>query len=163
MKTTKTPLAQIKQNPGNPRTISPENLELLINSILEFPRMLEIRPVVVDKGGMILGGNMRHKALVAIAGMSADEISARIGRLRGSEDKTEDEIRKSTSFWLEWLKSPYLHVVDASTLTEADYMQWLWNNPQSGQSPYKLFEGALVPDGHDPEGNIIYRYNGARF
>lgn len=48
-------------------------------------------------------------------------------------------------------------------MTMADYMQWLWNNPQSGQSPYKLFEGALVPDGHDPEGNIIYRYNGARF
>lgn len=48
-------------------------------------------------------------------------------------------------------------------MTMADYMRWLWNNPQSGQSPYKLFEGALVPDGEDEEGNMIYRYNGARF
>lgn len=48
-------------------------------------------------------------------------------------------------------------------MTMADYMRWLWNNPQSGQSPYKLFEGALVPEGKDPEGNLIYRYNGARF
>lgn len=48
-------------------------------------------------------------------------------------------------------------------MTMADYMQWLWNNPQSGQSPYKLFEGALIPDGKDVEGNIIYKYNGARF
>ena len=48
-------------------------------------------------------------------------------------------------------------------MTMADYMHWLWNNPQSGQSPYKLFEGALGPDGKDTEGNIIYKYNGAIF
>ena len=48
-------------------------------------------------------------------------------------------------------------------MTMADYMRWLWNNPQSGQSPYKLFEGALVPDDKDAEGNIIYKFNGARF
>lgn len=48
-------------------------------------------------------------------------------------------------------------------MSMADYMRWLWNNPQNGQSPYKLFEGALVPDGHDEEGNIIYKYNGATF
>ncbi|MCI8997653.1 MAG: ParB N-terminal domain-containing protein [Muribaculaceae bacterium] len=138
MKTTKTPLTQIKPNPGNPRTISPENLELLINSILEFPRMLEIRPIVTDKDGMILGGNMRYKALMVIAGMSVDEIIDRISHLRSSESKTEDEIRKCTTFWIEWLKSPYSHVVDASTLTEADkqafvvkdnvnFGQWDWD------------------------------------
>lgn len=48
-------------------------------------------------------------------------------------------------------------------MTMADYMRWLWNNPQSGQSPYKLFEGALVPIGKDEEGNLIYRFNGAKF
>lgn len=41
----------------------------------------------------------------------------------------------------------------------ARYMQWLWNNPQSGQNPYKMFEGALLPDGKDSEGNLIYKYN----
>lgn len=48
-------------------------------------------------------------------------------------------------------------------MTMAQYMRWLWNNPQNGQSPYKLFEGALVPSKKDNEGNLIYRYNGARF
>ena len=48
-------------------------------------------------------------------------------------------------------------------MTMADYMRWLWNNPQSGQSPYKLFEGALVPIGKDEEGNLVYKFNGARF
>lgn len=48
-------------------------------------------------------------------------------------------------------------------MTMADYMRWLWNNPQSDQSPYKLFEGALVPIGKDENNNLVYKYNGANF
>ena len=48
-------------------------------------------------------------------------------------------------------------------MSMADYMQWLWNNPQSGQSPYKLFEGALNPHGKDGDGNLIYTYSGTQF
>ncbi|MBO7713700.1 MAG: hypothetical protein J6S85_09040 [Methanobrevibacter sp.] len=44
-------------------------------------------------------------------------------------------------------------------MTMAEYMRWLWNNPQTGQSPYKMFEGIVVPDGKDENGDIIYRYN----
>lgn len=44
-------------------------------------------------------------------------------------------------------------------MSMANYMRWLWNNPQSGQSPYKLFEGVLTPSGEDEEGNIIYKFN----
>ena len=44
-------------------------------------------------------------------------------------------------------------------MSMAAYMRWLWNNPQSGQSPYKLFEGILIPSGKDDGGDIIYKYN----
>ena len=40
-----------------------------------------------------------------------------------------------------------------------DYLHYLWNTPRAGQSPYTMFEGILVPDGKDDDGNIIYRYN----
>lgn len=50
-----------------------------------------------------------------------------------------------------------------SGMSMADYMLWLWNNPQSGQSPYKLFEGALIPHSKDSDGNLIYTYNGAKY
>ena len=43
-------------------------------------------------------------------------------------------------------------------MSMADYMKWLWNNPQSGQSPYKLFEGIVVPKEKDDEGNLVYHY-----
>lgn len=44
-------------------------------------------------------------------------------------------------------------------MSMAEYMRWLWNNPQAGQSPYKMFEGVMQPSGKDDNGNIIYTYN----
>jgi hypothetical protein len=50
-----------------------------------------------------------------------------------------------------------------ASLCRALNLRWLWNNPQAGQSPYTLFEGALVPQGKDADGNLVYKYNGATF
>lgn len=47
-------------------------------------------------------------------------------------------------------------------MSMADYMRWLWNNPQAGQSPYKMFEGVMQPSGKDADGNLIYTYNHER-
>lgn len=44
-------------------------------------------------------------------------------------------------------------------MTMKEYMRYLWNAPKRGQSPYKLFEKVLVPNGYDEEGNIVYYYN----
>ena len=45
-------------------------------------------------------------------------------------------------------------------MTMAEYMCWLWDNPQAGQNLYKMFEGIVVPDGIDNEGHLIYKYVG---
>jgi len=57
-----TKLTDIKPNPNNPRVIRDENFKKLVNSIKEFPEMLEVRPIVVNKDMVILGGNMRFRA-----------------------------------------------------------------------------------------------------
>lgn len=54
---------KLKPNPNNPRTISKEKFDKLVNSIKEFPKMLELRPLIVDENFVVLGGNMRLKAL----------------------------------------------------------------------------------------------------
>jgi ParB-like chromosome segregation protein Spo0J len=54
-------LSEIKPNPDNPRVIRDENFKKLVNSIKEFPEMLEVRPIVVNKDMIILGGNMRFR------------------------------------------------------------------------------------------------------
>lgn len=43
-------------------------------------------------------------------------------------------------------------------MSMADYMRWLWNNPDNGQSPYTLFEGVLYPKEKDENGDLIYHY-----
>lgn len=46
-----------------------------------------------------------------------------------------------------------------ANMTVKDYLHYLWNNPKMGQSPYKIFEKVLMPDGYDENGDIIYRFN----
>lgn len=56
-------IEQIKPNPKNPRTIKDDNFKKLVQSIKDFPEMAEVREVVVNKDHMILGGNMRFRAM----------------------------------------------------------------------------------------------------
>jgi hypothetical protein len=55
-------LSDIKSNPNNPRIIKDDKFRKLVKSIQEFPKMLEIRPIVVNADMIVLGGNMRLKA-----------------------------------------------------------------------------------------------------
>jgi len=64
MQVTKVKINSIKTNPKNPRLIKDDKFKKLVNSIKEFPQMLELRPIVVDENNIILGGNMRHKACI---------------------------------------------------------------------------------------------------
>lgn len=56
-------LSEIRPNPNNPRIIRDERFAKLKNSIEQFPKMMHLRPIVVDASGVILGGNMRLRAL----------------------------------------------------------------------------------------------------
>lgn len=55
-------LSEIKPNPNNPRLIKDAKFAQLVQSIKDFPEMLEKRPIVVNKDMVVLGGNMRLKA-----------------------------------------------------------------------------------------------------
>jgi len=56
-------LSEIKPNPSNPRVIKDEKFDKLKKSIKDFSKMLSIRPMIVDENNMLLGGNMRFRAL----------------------------------------------------------------------------------------------------
>jgi ParB-like chromosome segregation protein Spo0J len=58
----KLPINQVKANPNNPRIIKDDKFKKLVQSIKEFPEMLELRPIVVNEDMVVLGGNMRLKA-----------------------------------------------------------------------------------------------------
>ena len=56
-------IAAIKPNEENPRFITDAKFKKLVKSIKDFPEMLEARPLVIDEDNIVLGGNMRLKAL----------------------------------------------------------------------------------------------------
>lgn len=62
MKIDKVSINTVKANPNNPRVIKDDKFRKLVQSIKDFPEMLEIRPIVVNQDMIVLGGNMRLKA-----------------------------------------------------------------------------------------------------
>lgn len=62
MNSKKVKISDVKANPNNPRIIKDDKFAKLVQSIKDFPQMLEIRPIVVNSDMVVLGGNMRLRA-----------------------------------------------------------------------------------------------------
>lgn len=90
-------VSEIKNNPNNPRLIKDDKFKSLVQSIKDFPEMLDTREVVVNKDYIILGGNMRFKAAKE-AGLK--EIPVKI--VDWSEDKQRQFIIKDNVSGGEW-------------------------------------------------------------
>jgi len=79
-------ISEIKSNPNNPRVIKDDKFHKLCESIKAFPKMLELRPIVVNDDMVVLGGNMRLKALRHLGLKEAPIIKA--------SDLTDDQQRQ---------------------------------------------------------------------
>ena len=58
----KVKIGKVFSNPVNPRLIKEDKFKKLVQSVKDFPEMLQLRPIVVNEEMAILGGNMRYKA-----------------------------------------------------------------------------------------------------
>lgn len=96
--TKKVNIAEIKPNEENPRYITDAKFKKLVKSIKEFPEMLETRPLVVDENMVVLGGNMRLKAL-----KSAGVFEIPIHQVKGwTEEQKKEFIIKDNLGYGEW-------------------------------------------------------------
>lgn len=125
MTTKQVKLSQVKVNKENPRTITKDKFQKLVNSLLVFPDMLELRPVVVDARMVALGGNMRLNALKEISKMAGAEIERRLGDMPEYRVLTEAERQRLVERWTGWLGNPSVPVIDARALTEAERRQFI--------------------------------------
>lgn len=60
---------QIPNLPKNPRFIKDARFDKLVQSVKEFPKMMELRPIVYvtyENQNIVIGGNMRLKALTQL-------------------------------------------------------------------------------------------------
>lgn len=78
-------LLSISPSDINPRTITEGNFNKLIKSIQEFPEMLNLRPIIVDKAGKIIAGNMRYRACIKLGMTTAPVVEI---------DWTNEKLRK---------------------------------------------------------------------
>lgn len=125
METKNVKLSSVKLNKQNPRTITADKVSKLVNSILVFPKMLNIRPVVVDNDMIVLGGNMRIKALQKIKSMKIGGIVEQLAMQHDYVSMAEEERSQIIAYWTDWLQSPCVDIVDASTLTEQEKKQFI--------------------------------------
>lgn len=126
MMTTETvKISQLVENKDNPRYITKPAFEKLMKSILNFPRMLKIRPIVVDGNYKVLGGNMRLKALERIEEMQAEEIRASLESLQTYNSKTELERANLLQYWEEWQANPVASVICVEQLSEEEQREFV--------------------------------------
>jgi len=82
-------LKDIKPNPNNPRVLRDDKFQKLKQSIKEFPKMLSLRPMIIDENNVVLGGNMRLRALQELGFNDIDE-----AWVKQSSDLTEEEKKR---------------------------------------------------------------------
>ena len=56
-------ISKLKLHPDNPRLIRDDKFAKLVRSLTDFPQMADVRPIVVNQDMVILGGNMRLRAM----------------------------------------------------------------------------------------------------
>jgi ParB-like chromosome segregation protein Spo0J len=82
-------LKELKLNKANPRFIKDDKFKKLLASIKDFPKMMELRPIVYDTDGTILGGNMRYRALTELGYKDIPDTWA-----KRADELTADEKRR---------------------------------------------------------------------
>lgn len=123
MKTEEIALSRLVENEDNPRQIKASQFQKLVQSIIVFPRMLTLRPIVVDATYKALGGNMRLRALKHITTM--DDVSIAL-KFKAEGERLTDEMREALlAYWHEWQENPTVTVVKADDLTEAQKSEFI--------------------------------------
>lgn len=138
MKTQKVKLSVIKSNPNNPRVIKDDKFNKLVKSIKEFPKMLSIRPIVVNADMVVIGGNMRLKACKEAGIKEVDIVKA--------DDLTEEEqkqfIIKDNVGFGEWDWDVLANEWDAEELGEWGLDVW----QQASDVDYSILDEEDVSD-----------------
>ena len=112
-----TPLSKIRLNPANPRIIRDEKYRKLVRSVAQFPKMLDLRGIVIDAGKMILGGNQRFRAIADILKMPEPEL-LEILEGRTAEFALWEILREKKAVPENW-------IVDGSDMTDDEIRRFI--------------------------------------
>ena len=117
-------ISAIKANSKNPRVIKDDKFKKLVQSIREFPDMLNKRPLIcftdVDGKYVVLGGNMRLKAAIEVG---LKELPILLADDWTQEQRDEFLIKDNVGFG-EWNWDDLANEWDAEKLTDWGLDVW---------------------------------------
>ena len=151
------PISKVRPNSDNPRYIKDEKFKKLVQSLRDFPEMANVRPIVVNKEMVVLGGNMRLKAMQE-AGWS--EVPVQV--VDWSEEKQREFIIKDNVGFGEWDWDELANTWDAEELKDWGLDVW------QGHSVNDMSEDELdMTEEFDPIGTasglqrVVFIFDGA--
>jgi ParB-like chromosome segregation protein Spo0J len=113
------PIYRVKPNPENPRIIKDEDFKKLVKSLKDFPEMADVRPIVINQDNIILGGNMRFRAMKEAGWKECPVI-----QVDWSDDKQREFIIKDNLSHGEWEWDALGNNWDAEELKEWGMNVW---------------------------------------
>jgi DNA modification methylase len=137
-------ISAVKSNPNNPRIIKDDKFKKLVQSVKDFPQMLDIRPIVVNDDMIVLGGNMRLKACIE-AGIK--EVSIIKASDLTPEQQNEFIIKDNSNFGT-WNWDDLANDWDAEQLTEwgLDIPNFEVTNLEAEEDDFEAPEGGIETD-----------------
>ena len=149
-------LTDIKLNEKNPRVIKDEKFQKLCASLKEFPKMMELRPIIVDDNNIVLGGNMRLRALQQLGYTEVDDSWVKRASDLTEEQKKEFIIKDNVGFG-EWDWDMLANEWDKEQLEQwgLDLMPWDNDEAEKLSEEYSQKIGQVVYEpkqtNHKPE------------
>ena len=125
-------ISKVKGNPKNPRIIKNDKFRTLKNSIRTMPGYMKLRPVIIDKDMMVLGGNMRLKASIDLG---KKEIWTDMFTQADSDDmnRIAVEEERETKTYLEYCEAIIIKDNVTSGEWDWDMLGNEWDNTKLGE------------------------------
>ena len=130
-------ISDLKTNPNNPRFIKDDKFHKLVQSLKDFPEMANVRPIVVNQDFVVLGGNMRLKAM-----KEAGWKEVPVDIVDWSEEQQKEFIVKDNVGFGEWDWDMLANEWDAD-----DLEKWGLDLPGFDANSEDFGEGFSLPDG----------------
>jgi DNA modification methylase len=139
----KVSISEVKPNPSNPRIIKDAKFKKLVQSLKDFPEMANVRPIVVNSDMVVLGGNMRLKAMI-----EAGWDKAPVEVVKWGEDKQREFIIKDNVGFGEWDWEMIDNEWDAEQLEEwgLDIPEFSTEELEAEEDDFEVPEGGIETD-----------------
>lgn len=133
-------ISDVKSNENNPRLIKDEKFIKLVKSLKDFPEMANVRPIVVNLDFVVLGGNMRLKAM-----KEAGWKEAPVEVVDWPEEKQKEFVIKDNVGFGEWDWEALANDWDAQ-----DLEKWGLDVPGVALDQNEMGDSFQLPDGDKP-------------